>query len=227
MSKVVTFPKILPPFFHSSILQKALVAGSGSLLIVFTIVHLLGNLQIVLGDRDRFNLYAAYLNSLPSLHLALELVLLAALGIHVGGAIAIARRNRQAKPQAYVATPWWRSLTDRTMLYTGPLLLVFLGIHLHHFRFGSIDRYQIEILDRSLPDWQSFVTDTFKQVSFTSFYIGMMIPFGLHLRHGVQSAAQSLGAVSNPWLERGSWLLAGVLAIGFATIPAWIYYSQR
>ena len=226
MSRVVAFPKILPPYFHSSILQKALVAGSGSLLIVFTIVHLLGNLQIVLGDRDSFNLYAAYLNRFPSLHLALELVLFAAVGIHIGCAIAIARRNRQAKPQAYLATPWWRSLTDRTMLYTGPLLLVFLGVHLHHFRFGAIEPYQIQILTRSIADWHSFVTDTFTQASYTSFYLAMMIPFGFHLQHGVNSAGQSLGIVANPWLKRGSWLLAAVLAIGFATIPVWIYYHQ-
>jgi succinate dehydrogenase / fumarate reductase cytochrome b subunit len=222
MSKVVTFVRVLP-YLHTSIIQKATLALSGSALILFTIVHLLGNLQLIWGNGD-FNLYAANLNRWPSLHLALELILLAALVVHVGYAIAISRRNRSAKPQTYIASPWWQSLIDRTMLYTGPLLFVFLCVHLQHFRFGAIDRYQTEILDRSLPDWQSFVTDTFKQTSYTSFYIAMMLPFGFHLRHGIKSAAQSLGVVNNPWLERGSWLLSGVLAIGFATIPAWIYY---
>ncbi len=222
MSKVVTFVRVLP-HLHTSIIQKATLALSGSALIVFAIVHLLGNSQLIWGNGQSFNLYAAALNRSPSVHLALELILLAALVVHVGYAIALARRNRLAKPQTYMASSWWQSLSDRTMLYTGPLLLVFLCVHLQHFRFGAIDRYQIETIDRTLPDWQSYVTDTFKQASYTSFYIAMMLPLGLHLRHGIGSAAQSLGVVSNPWLNRGSWLLAGILAIGFATIPAWIY----
>jgi succinate dehydrogenase / fumarate reductase, cytochrome b subunit len=226
MSKVVTFVRLLPLHLHTSIIQKATLALSGSVLILFTIVHLLGNLQLIWGNGD-FNLYAANLNRWPSLHLALELILLLALVIHVSYAIAIARRNRSAKPQAYIASSWWQSLSDRTMIYTGPLLLVFLCVHLQQFRFGEIDRYHTEILDRSVPDWQSFITDTFDRVGYTSFYIAMTIPFGLHLRHGVKSAAQSLGVVANRWLEWGSVLLAAVLAIGFATIPAWIYYFQR
>jgi succinate dehydrogenase / fumarate reductase, cytochrome b subunit len=226
MSKVVTFVRLLPLHLHTSIIQKATLALSGSTLILFTIVHLLGNLQLIWGNGD-FNLYAAKLNRWPSVHLALELILFSALVIHIGYAIAIARRNRSAKPQTYIASPWWQNLSDRTMLFTGPLLLVFLCVHLPQFRFGAIDRYHPEILDRSLPDWQSLIADTFKQVSYTSFYIAMTIPFGLHVRHGVKSAAQSLGVVANRWLEWGSGLLAAVLAIGFATIPAWIYYSQQ
>jgi succinate dehydrogenase / fumarate reductase, cytochrome b subunit len=223
MSKVVTFVRVLP-LLHTSIIQKATLALSGGALILFTIVHLLGNLQLIWGNS--FNLYAANLNRWPSLHLALELILLSALIIHVGYAIAIARRNRLAKPQTYIASPWWQSLVDRTMLYTGPLLLIFLCVHLQHFRFGEIDRYQTEILDRSVPDWQSFITATFEQVSYTSFYIAMMVPFGLHLRHGITSAAQSLGVFNSPLLQQGSWLLAGVLSIGFATIPAWIFFAS-
>lgn len=223
MSKVVTSIAVLPPYFHTSILQKALLAGSGSLLIAFTFFHLLGSLLLVLGDRDSFNLYAATLNSSPLLHLALELVLLAALIVHIFFAITIARRNRQAKPQNYIASPWWRSLADRAMLYTGPLILVFLCVHLQNFRFGSIERYHIEILDRPLTDWHRLAADTFGRPTYASFYIAMMMPLGIHLRHGLKSAGQSLGLVSNPWLERGSWLLSAMLAIGFAAIPAWIF----
>jgi succinate dehydrogenase / fumarate reductase, cytochrome b subunit len=225
MSKVVTFVRVLP-YLHTSIIQKAILALSGSALVAFAIVHLLGNLQLIWGNGN-FNIYAANLHRWPSLHLALELILFAAAIVHVGYAIAISRRNRLAQPQTYLARPWWQKLSDRTMLYTGPLLLLFLCVHLQHFRFGAIDRYQLELPDRSLPDWQSYVTATFKQVSYTSFYIAMMIPFGLHLKHGIASAAQSLGVVNNPWLQRGSWLFAGVLAIGFATIPAWIYYLHH
>jgi succinate dehydrogenase / fumarate reductase, cytochrome b subunit len=224
MSKVVTFVRVLP-HLHTSIIQKATLALSGSALILFAIVHLLGNLQLIWGNGN-FNLYAANLNRWPSVHLALELILLAAAIVHVGYAIAIARRNRLAKPQTYLASPWWQQLIDRQMLYTGPLLLVFLCVHLQHFRFGAIDLYHTEMLDRSIPDWQSFVTATFKQIGYTSFYIAMMIPFSLHLRHGIASAAQSLGVVNNPWLQRSSWLLTGVLSIGFATIPVWIYFTD-
>ncbi len=227
MSKVVTSISLLPRYFRSSLVQKALVALSGGILIVFAIAHLLGNLLLILGDRESFNVYAANLNRLPLLHLALELLLLAALVVHVALTIAIARRNHQAKPQADLAAPWWRRWRDRPMLYTGPLVAIFLGVHLQQFRFGALAPYRLQQLDRSITDWYALVADTFGQPIYTSLYIAMMLPVALHLSHGANSAAQSLGLVANPWWERGSKLLMSALAIGFAIIPAWIFAHHQ
>jgi succinate dehydrogenase / fumarate reductase, cytochrome b subunit len=216
----------LPPYFFNSIFQKALVALSGMVLIAFAIFHLLGNLLLFQADQSSFNRYAASLNRWPIAHGALELVLIVAVVIHVGLAIAIARRNRQAQPQNYVATSWWRILADRSMVYTGPLLLLFLLVHLRSFRLGPIALYQTKIADQILPDWQSLVIATFQQPLYVGFYLSMMLPLAIHLRHGLKSVGQSLGLVHNPWSERASWLVATTMAIGFGIIPAWIYWQH-
>ncbi len=212
--------------FRNSIGQKLVVASSGLLLVSFAIFHLLGNLWLLVDHGETFNLYAASLNRYPIIHGALEILLGIAFGTHITWSIAIARQNRLAQPQSYLATAWWRQVLDRSMVITGPLLLIFLVIHLGSFRLGPIDRYQTEIAGFQLPDWQSLVEDTFRQTWKAGFYVLMMCPFAIHLRHGIRSASQSWGIASNPGIDRGSWLLAITIAIGFAMIPAWIYFQR-
>jgi succinate dehydrogenase / fumarate reductase, cytochrome b subunit len=212
--------------FRHSIVQKLLVALSGLLLVAFAIFHLLGNLWLIGDHGETFNLYAASLHQYPIVYGALEILLGIAFGTHIALSIAIARQNRLAQPQSYIATAWWRKLLNRSMVITGPLLLLFLVIHLGSFRLGPIAKYQTEITGCQLPDWQSLVADTFQQTPYACFYILMMFPLAIHLRHGIRSAGQSWGIASNPGIDRGSWILAIAIAIGFAIIPAWIYFQR-
>jgi succinate dehydrogenase / fumarate reductase, cytochrome b subunit len=212
--------------FRNSIVQKLLVALSGLLLASFAIFHLLGNLWLLGDHGETFNLYAASLHRYPIVYGGLEILLGIAFGTHIALSITIARQNRLAQPQSYIATAWWRKLLDRSMVITGPLLLVFLVVHLRSFRLGPIDQYQTEIAGIQLPDWQSLVTDTFQKPWYVGFYLLLMMPLAVHLRHGMRSAGQSLGIASNPGIDRGSWILAIVIAIGFAMIPAWTYFQR-
>lgn len=214
-SELKTWTLLLTP---TGFLQKAMVALSGIVLVAFTIFHLLGNLLLFDENREAFNLYAASLNRFPLLHQALEMGLAIALLTHIASAVAIARLNRQAKPQDYLATPWWRRLADRSMIITGPLLLCFLLVHLQSFRLGPI-------AGQPRPDWQNLVTETFQQPLKVGFYLIMMLPLGIHLRHGITSASQSLGFVRNP-RDRFSLVIAVVVAIGFASIPLRLYWGH-
>jgi succinate dehydrogenase / fumarate reductase, cytochrome b subunit len=216
----------LTSLLRNSIVQKLLAALSGLLLVAFAIFHLLGNLWLVGDQGETFNLYAASLNRYPIVHGALEILLGIAFGTHMALSIAIAHQNRLAQPQSYIATAWWRKLLDRSMVITGPLLLIFLVVHLRSFRLGPIDKYQTEIAGFQLPDWQSLVADTFQQTLYAGFYVLMMFPLAIHLRHGIRSAGQSWGIASNPIIDRGSWLMAIFIASGFAMIPAWIYFQR-
>ncbi len=55
-----------------------------------------------------------------------------------------------------------------------------------------------------------------------------MILLAFHLRHGIWSALQSLGAM-NPRLTPAVYAVGGVLAaliaIGFLVLPLWIFFS--
>jgi succinate dehydrogenase / fumarate reductase, cytochrome b subunit len=216
-----------PSSFASTILQKAVVATAGLVLIAFTIFHLLGNLLLVGGGSQSFNLYADRLHQWPWLHGLLEIILALAFVIHIYYGITIGIRNRQAKPQTYLAMPWWRKMADRSALITGPLLLLFILIHLQNFRLGGIPTQSIIVDRRSIKDWEGAIAETFQQPTYLIFYVVMTIPLGLHMRHGLYSALQSLGLAidsSGIW-QKLSWVGAIGIVLGFALIPLYLWIS--
>src|SRR5690606_799811 len=113
----------------------------------FSIVHMLGNLQMFVG-REAINGYHAFLYGMPSFLWTARAVLLIALVVHVVSAIQLAALNRRARPERYarigrrsrdgaggehrVAT----SFAARTMIYGGLLLLVYLVYHVAHTVVG-------------------------------------------------------------------------------------------
>jgi succinate dehydrogenase / fumarate reductase, cytochrome b subunit len=210
-----------PSSFGSTIVQKAVVALSGLVLIAFVIFHLLGNLLLIWGHAQSFNLYADRLQQWPWLHGFLELILALALGIHIYYGFTIAIRNRRAKPQAYLAAPWWQPVVNRSALLTGPLLLLFILVHLQNFRLGGIPTHSITLQHQTVVDWQSAIAATFRQPAYLFFYVAMTIPLGFHLQHGFYSAFQSLGlpiGALEVW-KKLSWMGAIVIATSFAIIP--------
>ena len=60
-------------------------------------------------------------------------------------------------------------------------------------------------------------------------YVACMVLVGFHLRHGIASAFQSVGA-DHPVYTRRIVILGTALAIliggGFAAIPLWVYFTR-
>ncbi len=73
------------------------MAVTGLILAGFVIAHLLGNLQIFLGQ-DQFNDYAKFLHSIPEILWPARLVLLASVLIHFGVAFSLKKTNSGARP---------------------------------------------------------------------------------------------------------------------------------
>ena len=72
------------------------------------------------------------------------------------------------------------------------------------------------------------VVDEFQSPWLVGFYVLAMILLGMHLSHGVASAAQSLGATAPGWTSR-AWatgrVIAYVLAAGFAALPLYMFFA--
>src|SRR3989338_7464529 len=90
-----------PCLFRSSLQKKMVMAVTGLLLTGFVIVHMLGNLQIFLGQ-DPLNSYAEHLMGLPMLLWPARVFLLGTLAIHLVVAFKLAVENRQARPIGYL-----------------------------------------------------------------------------------------------------------------------------
>jgi succinate dehydrogenase hydrophobic anchor subunit len=98
--------------YQSSIGKKFAVAVTGIILIVFVIGHLLGNLEIYLGQ-DHTNWYAEFLRSTGPLLWIVRITLILAVCIHIVATIQLAVENRRAKPKKYAVTKPRPSLRGR------------------------------------------------------------------------------------------------------------------
>src|SRR5690242_8609728 len=84
--------------FSSTVGRKILMAITGQLMVLFVVVHLLGNSTIFFGW---LNAYAEHLHALPPLVWAFRLVMLTFLLVHGCYGIMITLENNAANPGAY------------------------------------------------------------------------------------------------------------------------------
>ncbi|MGH2457881.1 MAG: succinate dehydrogenase cytochrome b subunit [Chloroflexota bacterium] len=223
-----------PSYFSSTVGTKVLMAVTGLLLAVYLVLHLAGNLLIYFGPAT-FNGYGYFLITNP-LIIPVEIGLLAIFIIHVYKAVVNWWLNRKARPVPYyharrrlfgygwAGKPSRKSVASTTMVLSGPIILVFLIVHLRQFKFGPEyltasgirDLYRLEILN-------------FSSALIVAFYVFCLVVIGFHLWHGLSSALNSLGADQPryaPTLLRTGRIVAVVLAAGFITIPLWVYFLR-
>jgi succinate dehydrogenase / fumarate reductase cytochrome b subunit len=215
--------------YRSTIGKKAIVAVTGAILLGFLLLHVVGNLKVFLGDPvpgvPDIDVYSRFLRTMgePLLPYAgalwiIRIVLLGALGLHLLCVVQLALHSRRARPVGYAKRSYVQaSASARWMLYTGPLILVFVVVHILQFTTGSLDSSRFTEgavyanLYRAFQLW-----------FYVAFYVGALVVIGLHLYHGAWSLFQSLG-LDNPDRNRGLRLLAAALAVGlfvaFTSVP--------
>lgn len=203
-------------FYRASIGKKAVMAATGFVLFGYVLAHLLGNLQIYLG-RNQINRYAELLHAFPALLWVARLVLLAVVGLHMFTSLQLWLLKRKARPSDYIkyshVPPGYAS---RTMLWTGPLIALYVVYHVLHLTTG----------DAGLPfiplDAYDNVVGGFLMPAVSIVYILAMLALSMHLYHGLWSMFQSLGVSHprrTPFIKRCAAGLAIVIAAGFISIP--------
>lgn len=203
--------------------SKYLMGVTGLVLFLFTLGHMLGNLQVFAGP-ERLNAYAKSLQDLGPVLWVVRLVLLATLIVHVASAVRLTKLNRAARPTAYSA---WKPIqsTDasRTMMMTGLVLLAFIVYHLLHFTFGLTHPGHFDLRDSSgRHDVHAMVILGFQQPTLAVGYVVAMTFLALHLSHGVQSTFQSLGWNGRGWrrpVARVARALVALVVIGNFAMP--------
>jgi succinate dehydrogenase / fumarate reductase cytochrome b subunit len=215
--------------FSSSVGTKLLVGATGLLLVAYMVLHLAGNVLIFLG-RDAFNRYSHTLISNP-LIVPVEIGLLLVFVVHVYKAVTMWMRSKAARPVGYQKKELARhtsrkSLASSTMIASGLMVLVFVVIHVKQFKFGSF--YLVPGSD-TVRDLYRTELEIFRQPLWVGLYVIATLLVGLHMRHGISSACQSLG-LDHPRYT-GLVLAAGIaLAIalggGLAIIPIWVFVTH-
>ena len=210
-------------FPTSTVGRKILMAFTAQMMVLFVIVHLIGNSTVYFHG---LNAYAAALHALPVLVWAFRLFMTVVLCLHVYFGIVLTLENWKAKPGSYaVSSQISATFAGRNMIWTGSIIGVFLIYHLLHFT--------VEILSPDLaaithpdalgrPDVFMMVTGAFQQGGTVWLYVFFMGVLLLHLTHGIQSSFQTWGLnneKSQPAITRGGQIAATILFLGYAAIP--------
>ena len=210
-------------FFSRSIGKKLVVAATGVVLLGFVCGHMVGNLQVFIGQ-EAINRYAAFLQGLGELLWLIRAFMAAMLVLHVWFAVQLKLENWAARPKRYEHNATVQAtLSSRTMIWTGLLIGAFATYHLLHFTFMSLHPEYKTLEDHlGQHDVYSMVILGFKNPAISIFYIIMMFALAYHLSHAVRSMFQTLGLNNDQYdggLRRLALAVAGVLFVGYVAIP--------
>jgi succinate dehydrogenase / fumarate reductase cytochrome b subunit len=215
-------------FASSSVGTKVLIAVTGLLLFVFLIGHLAGNLLVLFGPGP-FNAYSDKLISNP-LVIPLEIGLLLVVLVHAYKTVKMYLQNQQARPERYAVKKWAghtsrKSVGSSTMIVSGLVTALFVVFHLQQFKWGSY----YETADATpVRDLYRTEVEFFQDPIWVAIYVICMGLVFLHLRHGIASACQSLGASETfgKRMLRVGMVAAIIIGGGFAIIPLFIYFAK-
>jgi succinate dehydrogenase / fumarate reductase, cytochrome b subunit len=212
----------------SSVGTKLLIGLTGLLLFAYLLLHLAGNLMILAGP-ETFNHYAHALAGNP-LVVPAEIALLLLFLLHIYKTVTMWTANQRARNIGYEKKSWAghtsrKSLASTTMIWSGLFTLAFVVVHVAHIKYGA----WYDIGDPPVRDLYRTEIEVFSNPFWVAVYVFAMVLIGFHLRHGISSAFQSVGADHPVYTKRlvvfGT-VLAILIAGGFAIIPIWAYVTQ-
>jgi succinate dehydrogenase / fumarate reductase cytochrome b subunit len=210
---------------QSTIQYKLAMAGTGLFLCFFLVIHLLGNLQLLLPAseaREQFNWYSHLLAGNMLIKI-ISWVLLLSIIAHAVYALILAFKTRKANGTKYVydkrpaVSPW----NSRNMGLLGTVILLFLVIHLKDFWYVA-DFTEMAVDKQGYKDMYAVVLLTFNQWWYVLLYEISFLALGFHLLHGFFSAARTLGLYHPKYVKLvryTGWLYTAFITLGFMVIP--------
>jgi len=218
----------------SSVGKKLLTGLTGFLLMGFIIAHLLGNFTLLIGQ-EAFNHYAHFLEHAFHgwLVIIFEVGMIAIFLVHMAAAVTVAVTDKvKARPVAYekkedAGGASRMTLSSKSMIYTGVLLILFVIWHVKSFKFGGAQMIP-DGHGGEIKDLYAVVATAFSNGWTAATYVVIMLMLGLHLRHGFWSAFQSLGLANKstlPLLEKLAVVFAVIMAFSFLIIPVIMFFN--
>jgi succinate dehydrogenase / fumarate reductase, cytochrome b subunit len=218
----------------STLGRKVVMALTGLFLILFLVVHLIGNLQLLHNDGGKaFNVYAKFMTSNPLIK-TIGYVNYAFILIHIVWAVLLSIRNRKARgPEGYAvvknSSPW----TSRNMGILGTLILLFLVFHLQGFwaeMHWGIKIKTIDIDGVPTKDLYTIVNLAYVELWYVAIYVVSMGVLAFHLWHGFASSFQTLGlnhVKYNGIINFIGRAFAIIVPVLFALIPIWMFIENQ
>ena len=228
--------RIVNNYFISTIFKKIIAALTGLFLTLFLLGHLAGNLQLFIPGiegQTQFNKYALFMTTNPAVKV-LSIITYTSILIHIFLTLYLSWQSKQARPIAYAVSSGSSNSTwsSNNMAILGTALLIFIMIHLRSFwyemHFGDIP-YQYLNDGTKLKDLYLITTSAFNNPIYTLFYVFSMAVLALHLKHGLESALQTIG-LKLPNYEMALKYITTFIALAipatFASIPIYLFFKN-
>jgi succinate dehydrogenase / fumarate reductase cytochrome b subunit len=214
---------ILLRLFMSTLGKKFLMAITGAGLFLFVIGHLVGNLQVFLGP-ESINRYGHFLQTTPEILWPARIGLLAFVIIHTWTSLALTIENRAARTQQYEVKELVRaSLASRTMIWSGLIIVAFVGFHLAHYTLLIVHPEFRDLHDANgWHDVYRMLVLGFSNCWVSGFYVLGIGLLCIHLSHGASAMFQSLGLKNEayaPAIDRFAKVAAVLIFLGYISIP--------
>ena len=205
----------------TSIARKVAMALSGLFLILFLAQHFTINVTSVFSDKI-FNMLSHFMGNNPLVQFVLQPILIFGVIFHFVMGFVLDFKNRKSRNVKYVnfrggANASWVS---RNMIFSGIVVLSFLGLHFYDFWVPEMNYKYIEFLPQNPDRYFSELVHKFHSPVRVIIYSLSFIFLGLHLFHGFSSSFQSVG-LNNKYTRGIRWLTVSfsiVIPIGFIFI---------
>lgn len=215
----------------STLGKKLLMALTGLFLVLFLVVHLAGNLQLLSSDGGQsFNVYAKFMTT-NGLIKTTSYLLYATFIAHIVWSLLLTMYNSKARgPEKYANSKSSDKVTwnSRNMGLLGTIVFIFLVIHMKNFWFemhwGDVPLVSYD--GEEYKDLYTVVGAAFSQWWYVALYCFAMLGLAFHLYHGFQSSFQTLGLNTSKYTPaiQGLGVAFSILVPGlFALIPIWMF----
>ncbi len=215
-------------FLKSSVAKKFAMALSGLFLVLFLAQHFIINVTSVFSP-DVFNEISHYMGTNFLVQAIVQPILIFAVVYHFIMGIILEIINRKARKVNYSqfnggANSSWMS---RNMIFSGAVILAFLGLHFYDFWFPEIAHKYLESNPEDATRYFGELVHKFQSPVRTGLYVVSFIFLMLHLLHGFYSTFQSVG-FNNKYskgLKGFTVAFAIVVPLGFIFIALFHYIN--
>tara|TARA_B110000263_G_scaffold249558_1_gene267522 strand:- start:940 stop:1590 length:651 start_codon:yes stop_codon:yes gene_type:complete len=178
----------------SSLGRKVLMAVSGLFLVIFLLQHFTINLTSIF-SKEMFNSISHFMGNNPLVQFILQPILIFGVVFHFIMGFILELKNRESRSQNYSyerggASSSWIS---RNMIYSGLVILLFLGLHFYDFWIPEIQYKYLEFLPENPNRYYDEMIHKFNNPIRVVIYIVSFIFLSLHLLHGFSSSFQTVG----------------------------------
>ncbi len=230
-------------FLTSSLGKKLIMSLTGLFLILFLVIHLAGNLQLlpqfahdpVDTPGMAFNLYAKFMTTFTPIKVV-SYGLYAFILIHAVQGWILWRQNAQARGPVGYAVNDLRAVntnarTAANMGRLGTIIFIFIVLHLYQFwlqmKLGNLPMANYD--GQEVKDLYYIVAKTYENPVFVAVYVVSMVAIAFHLWHGFQSAFQTLGLNHKKYTPAIHFIgkaYSILVPLGFAAIPVLMYLQS-